>query len=125
MLNPSTADAEKDDATTRWLVGWAGKNGYDAIRVVNLAAYRATDPAAMIKAPDPHGPENAAYLTRYTAGKVVLCGWGNRGDALPRYRKMLEAMVMADLHCITHTKSGAPAHPSRKSHKLQLIKWAK
>src|ERR1700733_11688299 len=38
MLNPSTADAEKDDATIRRCVGFAKSWNYERLAVVNLYA---------------------------------------------------------------------------------------
>ncbi len=124
MLNPSTADAETDDATIRWLIGWARKHGYDGIRVVNMAAYRATSPRDMLAANDPHGPENTCYLRRYTAGKTVLCAWGANAGRLPRYDDMLTAMSDAKLCCLATNKDGSPGHPLRRSHQLTLQPWA-
>ncbi len=123
MLNPSTADAQQDDATIRTLTGWALKHGYTAMRVVNLAAYRATSPKVMLAASDPHGAENTSYLVRYASGRDVLCGWGNGGLRLPRYDLMLHALRMARLKCLAETKSGAPGHPLRRSHDLELQNW--
>jgi hypothetical protein len=123
MLNPSKADAQQDDATVRWLTGWALKRDYTAMRVVNLAAFRATSPKVMLAATDPHGPENAAYLIRYCAGKDVLCGWGAVGAQLPQYDAMLDALHTANLKCVASTKTGAPGHPGRLSHQLELRDW--
>src|SRR5689334_20041621 len=44
MLNPSTADATEDDPTIRRCTGFAKREGMPAIEVVNLFAWRATDP---------------------------------------------------------------------------------
>lgn len=123
MLNPSTADARQDDATIRWLVGWAKKHGYGSLRVVNLAAYRATSPADMLAAGDPHGPENTEYLNRYCSDRQVLCAWGNHGAKLSRHKEMIQAMGTAQLVCLKTTKTGAPAHPLRQSHSLELTPW--
>jgi hypothetical protein len=44
MLNPSKADANVDDPTITRCIGFAADNGYNAIEVVNIFPYRATDP---------------------------------------------------------------------------------
>ena len=53
MVNPSTADAEQDDATIRKCLGFAERNGFGRIVVGNLFAYRAKDVNALRKAIDP------------------------------------------------------------------------
>lgn len=42
-LNPSTADADNDDATMRRLNSFANREGYDGLVMMNLFCYRATD----------------------------------------------------------------------------------
>ena len=69
MLNPSTADAWEDDATIRRCVGFAEAWGHDILIVVNLYAYRATDPKKLAKVEDPVGPSNSHYLS--WAGLVI------------------------------------------------------
>jgi hypothetical protein len=44
MLNPSTADAEKDDPTIKALMRFAGNWGYGGITVINLFAVRTSQP---------------------------------------------------------------------------------
>src|SRR4051812_26865304 len=79
MLNPSTADATKDDPTIRRCIGFARQWGCGRLSVLNLFAFRATDPAAMKRADDPVGPENKDWFERILTdageGRVV-CGWG-------------------------------------------------
>ena len=44
MLNPSTADALMDDRTIRRCKGFATREGCTSLTVVNLFAFRATNP---------------------------------------------------------------------------------
>ena len=61
-LNPSTADHRVDDPTIRRCMGFAERWGYNALRVVNLFAYRTPYPEELKKAQDPVGPYNAKHL---------------------------------------------------------------
>lgn len=76
MLNPSTADADKPDATVGRCVGFAQRWGYDALDVINLSGLRSRDPKAL-RGTDPQDPINLAALheTCHNA-HLVLCAWG-------------------------------------------------
>ena len=50
MLNPSTADANIDDQTIKRCIGFAKREGFGGIIVVNLMAFRATSPAMCLRA---------------------------------------------------------------------------
>ncbi len=78
MLNPSTADAEKDDPTIRKCIGFAKLNGFNAIRVTNLFAYRATIPKTLC-APGilPVGPDNDSYIWAIPSDETVVAAWGS------------------------------------------------
>jgi len=79
MLNPSTADATRDDPTIRRCIGIARRWGHGGIVAVNLFALRATDPAELVRAVDPVGPENDAAVRSHTAGLRVIAAWGSKG----------------------------------------------
>lgn len=115
MLNPSTADHLKDDATIRKCVGFAKRWGYGAIVVANLYALRATNPIALEGAADPVGPDNNETLRELIAGATGICaGWGASGPRSLRARAVeVIAMVPGEIFCIGKTKDGYPKHPSR------------
>lgn len=113
MLNPSTADAEKDDPTIRRLKGFCEKWKVKGFRVMNLYAFRATNPDDMLNAEDPVGPENDTWLKALTCpGKVVICAWGTK--AKPERCRKVVSLLKANgcrLFCLGVTKDGFPKHP--------------
>ncbi len=79
-LNPSTADGEKDDPTIRRAIGFAKRWGFGRLTMLNLFAFRATDPRVLLAAPDPIGHENDRTLTEYAShANLLVCCWGNWG----------------------------------------------
>jgi hypothetical protein len=129
MLNPSTADAERDDATIRICRGRAERTGYGAIYVVNLFALRATDPQALYRIAaryaisEPNRPWwNDQYIETYARrSDTVICAWGNNGLYARRgalVRDML-ACYKIRLLALKITKAGQPCHPLRISYTTQ------
>ena len=118
MLNPSSADATIDDPTIRRCMGFARREGAGGIIVVNLYAWRATDPVALRAAPDPYGPDNAEHLTRAAkwsvkAGVPIVCAWG-ANDAVDDGERECRNLLLeqgARLMCLGKTKAGHPRHP--------------
>ena len=64
MLNPSTADASTDDATIRRVLRFSDDWDYGSVRVVNLFAYRSTQPRLLWTLDDPIGPMNDEHIQR-------------------------------------------------------------
>jgi hypothetical protein len=120
MLNPSTADAEQDDPTIRKCVGFAQRWGCGSIRVVNLFAYRATNPRELTLADDPVGPINVPTLAVATNGFCVA-GWG----AAKTPPKPLDVIAHKPLWCLGVTKSGDPRHPLYVSYETPLQVWVR
>ncbi len=114
MLNPSTADASIDDATIRRCVGFAQRAGFGELEVVNLYAYRATDPDDLRRAGYPVGPDNDAHIAEAALASAAVCvAWGantagllRSGEVLP----MLRGLGVEPL-CLRITRSGHPQHP--------------
>ena len=119
MLNPSTADATADDPTIRRCIHFAKREGCGALLVVNLFAYRATDPQAMRRADDPVGPANDVVLRQLLepgAGPAVapvVAAWGTHGSFTTRAQVVTDRLLQAgvQLHCLGVTSTGQPRHP--------------
>ncbi len=124
MLNPSTADANIDDRTIEKCIKFAKSWGYGSLEVVNLFAYRSTDPKKLRDVGDPVGEENDNYLLEAVnrADKAVLA-WGNNGRMLRRYKKVLELLSSKELYCLGITKEKQPKHPLYVLDSTQLISF--
>ena len=117
MLNPSTADAVKDDPTIRRVIGFARNAGCGSVQVLNLFAIRATDPREMLAADDPVGPENDEHLARELRmakgdGRFVLAAWGAHGGHMSRDFHVMHKLVDGvEWRCLGRTHQGHPRHP--------------
>jgi len=109
-LNPSTADEREDDPTVRRCIGFARKWSFGGLILVNLFAYRSTDPAGLLEADDPVGPGNDKHIleSARTAGRVVLA-WGTKGSWLGRDQHV--HALLPGARCLGITKEGHPKHP--------------
>lgn len=128
MLNPSTADSTKDDATIRRCIDYAKKWGYGGLYVTNLFAYRATDPKDLLKVDNPFGDKNI-YYTKQISDIVdkVICAWGN-SDILTKLLKGFEpkellSFCSSKLHFIELSQNGTPKHPLYLKSVLIPQKW--
>lgn len=109
-LNPSTADAERNDPTIRRCIGYAKNWGFGRLVVANLFALRATDPRDLLAASEPVGPENDRWLAKCQAeADLVVAAWGNHGVHLGRSAAVLRELK--NPHCLRINASGEPAHP--------------
>lgn len=114
LLNPSTATEVQNDPTVERCERRARALGFGAFRVVNIFAYRATDPRALRTARDPVGPGNDTALVDAVAwADQILCGWGGHGAHLGR-GLAVEAVLRKTGVPLFHlglTKDGQPKHP--------------
>lgn len=114
MLNPSTADADTDDATIRSCTRVARWRGFGGITVVNLFAIRSTDPNKIYEFDDPVGPDNDFHLNfEASRHETIVCAWGAHPASRQRSHPVCSMLAMHRriLFCLGVTKSGAPKHP--------------
>lgn len=118
MLNPSTADGIDDDPTIRRCIDFAKREQCGSLLVVNLYAFRATDPEelkdqnALRGQTAVVGPENMAVIEREldNPGDLVIAAWGTK-DFLKRAGKFLWAFRNRPIYALSITKAGHPKHP--------------
>ena len=110
-LNPSTADATRDDPTIRRCIGFAKRWDAGLLLMVNLFALRSTNPDALKTHFEPIGPENDDWIDRAVSmSDIAVAAWGNNGALLGRattVRRRFDGRLKA----LVLTKAGMPKHP--------------
>jgi len=114
MLNPSTADGESDDPTIRRCINFAKSWGYGSLEVVNLFAWRATEPKELKGNHLRTGTDNVKYLKKaQKRADIVIHAWGdscdNLGIEIPF--SIYEQLATMKAFCLGKNKSGNPKHP--------------
>jgi len=132
-FNPSVADEANDDPTLRRLIGFSERFGFSKLRLVNLFAFRATDPADLPSQLEvATGPENdRAIDAELAAGPgLVIAAWGaiRSPPAAPKsaakdFAERAEAVLARlarehEVFCLKTTKRGAPNHPVRLPYEI-------
>lgn len=128
MLNPSTADANVNDATVRVIMGFSRSWGMGGLAVVNLYAWRSRHPKDLAAAHDPVGPGNAGAIIHWTrAAHLVVAGWGfNRPPGLAERVEFVRSTAAAagkQLQCLGTTADGSPRHPLMRKRDTALEPW--
>jgi hypothetical protein len=119
-LNPSTADADKDDPTVRRVYGFSKAAGFDHFVLVNLFAHRTAKPKVLWKDAtqmDVVGVGNDCWIEFLASqAQMVICAWGanaKHSEARPRVCEVIDLLhPIVDLHVMRLTESsGVPEHP--------------
>lgn len=121
MLNPSTADASVNDPTIRRCLGYARSWGCGSLTVVNLFAFRATNPSGLIAYDRQSvvGPDNNTHIRKWIdlhrePGDYILAAWGaeaSKPHLRWRRHEVMQFLPLAELYCLQVTKEGEPRHP--------------
>ena len=112
MLNPSTADADRDDNTIRRCIGFAQSWGYGGLWVGNLFGLRSPHPEDLLLSDDPVGPQNDAALNSMAdRSDLVVAAWSAFAAKFPAREAQVRGMFGPRLYCLATTKGGHPRHP--------------
>jgi len=115
-LNPSTADEDIDDSTIRRCIGFAIRLGYKGIKMLNIFAFRSTDPRILETVPNPEGirkKNDTVIKSNIYKADAILC-WGNGGRLNNRGDDVITLVKNSLPKNIWHfgmTKQGQPKHP--------------
>lgn len=134
MLNPSTADAEKNDATIRRCLGFAREWNYTGILVGNLYGWRATKPQELWDTAragvDVIGPENPRHIVGLLRrAALVVCAWGQEGPVQRARFDVLQAIRQHHAPHILRMNQGKlgdmqqPSHPLMLRRGLKPVRW--
>lgn len=140
MLNPSTADDVKNDQTIRRCLHYAKREGFGGLEVVNLFAWRSTDPDVLRKAAVSQfarmiGPSNDDHIrnalkaTRADTGGLVLVAWGTNVERISGgMTRARQVKRLIDEHglpivCLGTTQGGYPRHPARLGNDVELVPY--
>ena len=94
MMNPSGADIHYGDTTVLRTAGFAERWGYGGQIIVNACAYRARNPAELLRVIDPIGPDNRAAIEAAACrAKVLVVAHGQ----LPKLLKHTGQMMFSAL----------------------------
>lgn len=122
LLNPSVADAAKDDTTLRQCVFFAKREGFDSLELVNLFALRSKKPSLLKENwAASVGPDNDDHIHRAARGvEKIVVSWGSF-NSMGRDQAVLRILRQyGDLYCLGVTKEGHPQHPCRLAHNTPL-----
>jgi len=124
-LNPSTADAEKDDPTVRRCINYSKEWGYGGFCMTNLFGFRATDPKIMLAEQNPIGPKNTDWIESLAcAADIIIAAWGFMGSHQGRASAVVTLPGLKEkLHFLALTKDGEPRHPLYLKKNLKPIPW--
>lgn len=113
MLNPSTADCSRNDPTIARCVNMASNWGFGGIEVVNLFAFKSTNPRILWQADDPVGPHNDSHIRlAISRSQTCVLAWGNLPPGrLERANQVLKLVQGKNLSCLGLTKLQQPRHP--------------
>ena len=123
-LNPSTADEREDDPTIRRCIQFAKNWGYRGMWMVNLFAYRSTNPKVLLSVDDPIGPDNNWHLNLGgKEAKCVVAAWGTKGGLGERDQEVMKMLADAgaNIECLGITKAGFPHHPLYLPYTAKLV----
>lgn len=123
-LNPSIANANKDDLTIKKCKGFVKRWNHGGFYMANLSSYISTDPNSVI---DDLRDENICYIKdAIKKCSIVIPMWGDNINTLNLNsvkNKIIPLLKNKKVKCFGVTKNGNPKHISRLGYDTKLIDY--
>jgi len=123
LLNPATGDTERRPRPTLGrCIARSRAIGATGLLIVNLFAFRSTDPRKLRTAGDPVGPANDDVLRILTSGGMhTIAAWGSHGALHGRSTQV--GHLLSAPSCLGVTGRGEPRHPLYVPADAPLVPW--
>lgn len=123
LLNPATGDTEKRHRPTlERCISRSRAGGHTGLVIVNLFAFRDTNPRNLRTARDAVGPANDEVLRVVTtAGAQTVAAWGGHGRIGGRSGRV--GPLLDSPLCLGVTQRGEPRHPLYVAGDSPLVPW--
>lgn len=108
-LNPSNANASKDDPTIRILIRVLTKLGYGGFYMCNLFAFISPHPKDLLTVNDAVGENDIKLEEVNSICKDVIFCWGNFKQATERIKNV--RYRFSNPLCFGYNQNGTPMHP--------------
>lgn len=127
-INPSDADATRDDPTIWRCCDFADLAGFGGLVMLNAFTFRSRKVSALAKAADPVGPNADAALLEWAhrADRMVIAlGPPTKVPARirPRFQAVLALLAEHDLYVLRLTAGGHPEHPLMLPRSCRPMLW--
>ena len=129
MLNPSTADEQKDDPTIRKCRGFSKRWGFNRMVVTNLFSFRATHPRDLREVvrcdyARAVGINDGPLIEQAGKANMIVAAWGNNGYIAGRADDvMFRVLPDAKFYCIGFTGTGFPTHPCMAPYTVSPLRY--
>lgn len=118
FANPSTATADQPDPTLRRWRTYCRDWGFGQAAVLNVRAWRETNPKLLPPDPESYGPDNFGFiLSVCSKAELLVCGWGKLGGKAGL--DVLDGIKAYNPHALRLNKDGSPQHPLYLSKNLK------
>lgn len=126
-INPSTADASREDATTRKWAYFTAREGFDGYLAGNVFAFRSKDVSDLKHVDNPVGRHNDTHIdAMISRAEILVPCWGDQAkvpkDLRPHIDALMEKLLASGKPVMTLglTAAGHPKHPLYLSNNTPL-----